>query len=226
MRPIILISSCNRDRRNGHNQAVRDCWAHFSPIPYKFFLGDLEPERDDEVGLPWCPDNYFSLTQKTQESLRWALDQGYDWFFRAFTDTFIDTVRLASFAQEIPHITCDYIGNTSFSPRILFCHGGPGYWLSRRAAELVVQAPRQGEFEKMEDQFVGEVMMKHSIKPIVETRFSMGQSYGMCEPAVLPHNDIITCHLSNWCNKYVNEWMYQAYFWRYRQHAPLLDVHS
>jgi hypothetical protein len=211
---IILVSSCVRDRLNGHQQAARDCWAYHSNVTHKFFIGDMEPEAFDEVGLPWCPDNYFSLPQKTQDSLKWALNQNYDWMFRAFTDTFIDPQRFEAYQP-----TSGYVGNTSFSPQILFAHGGPGYWLGKREAEIIVNSPIEGPFERMEDQWVAWTLAKHGIKPVHEPLFSMGQSYGFCEPSVLSKNKTITCHLSNWCNKYDNAWMYQAYFWRYKKHA-------
>lgn len=215
-KPIILVSSCVRDRHNGHNQAIRDCWGYESRIPYKFCIGDMEPEHDDEINVD-CPDNYFSLAYKTQASLKWALEQGYTHMFRAFTDTFIDTERLRTF----DYTQADYIGNTSYSPRLLFCHGGPGYWLSARAAQIVVDVDlSKNQYWNMEDQFVGEMMGLFDIRPLICNQFSMGQSYGLCEPMVLPYNSVITCHLSNASNKYDNGWMYQAYFWRWHKHPP------
>ena len=208
-RPIILISSCKRDQENGNNQAIRNTWGAHSVIPYRFFVGDTSPEHDDEIMLD-CPDNYFSLPMKTQLSLRWAMLEGYTHFFRAFTDTFIDTERLAKSGFE-EHL---YSGNPCGFWRDLFHHGGPGYWLNLNAAQLVITQPH-AHAEKLEDYWVGMLMQKYGVPPHHDFRYSMGLSYGRRERPSLPDNDIISEHLSDSGNKYDNKTMYDRHKLRY-----------
>jgi hypothetical protein len=196
VKPVILISSCVKDRKNGNNDAIRQTWGKASVIPYKFFIGDMDPIEDDEVGLPGCPDNYFSLPQKTQESLAWAIRGGYTHMFRAFTDTYIDTGRLLHSGFE----RAAYIGNPCGFYADLFMHGGPGYWLSAAAAQHVVMSDVVGQ--KLEDYWVGKLMQAHKIYTAFDFRYSMGNSYDRREGRSLLENDIISEHLSDSGNKY------------------------
>ena len=204
IKPIILISSCVRDRDNGNQQAIRDTWGATPVIPYRFFLGDTEPISADEVGL-FCPDNYFSLPAKTQESLKWALERGYTHMIRAFTDTYIDTQRLdmAQFGL------LDYVGNMCYSHKFEFIHGGPGYVLSARAAQLVVDAD-VGTWA-LEDQWVGWLMIQNGIEGFHDPRFSMGRSYLHKEPFPTPANDILSVHLSSQRGQYDKYLMHRTH---------------
>lgn len=195
-----------RDRKNGNQQAIRDTWAKSPAIPYRFFLGDVDAENVDEVSLP-CPDNYFSLPMKTKMSLEWALKEGYTHTFRCFTDTFIDTLRLrnSAFAEA------DYIGNPfQHGTKGFFMHGGPGYWLSRRASELVVSKELNGA--TLEDQWVGLSLIDTDVTIKCDYRYSMGLSYVYRQLSVLPDNDIISEHLSKHRENYDKQQMYQAFY--------------
>jgi|HubBroStandDraft_4_1064222.scaffolds.fasta_scaffold02564_3 hypothetical protein len=205
--PVILISSCVRDRRNGFQQAIRDTWGKSPAIPYRFFLGDVEAEEGDEVSLP-CPDNYFSLPQKTKLSLEWALENDYSHAFRCFTDTFIDTIRLRASA----YAEGDYIGNPfQHGTKGFFMHGGPGYWLSRRAAEIVVGSELSMS-EQLEDQWVGRCLIDTEVTVKVDYRYSMGRSYCYYQLPVLPDNEVISEHLSKNRDKYEKWQMYKSFY--------------
>jgi len=208
-KPVILVSSCVRDRKNGSQQAIRDTWGADSKIPYFFFLGDTAPEAPDEVELD-CPDNYFSLPQKTQLSLKWALDRGYTQMIRAFTDTYIDTQRLV----ETCYGRDDYVGNLCTQVGWTFINGGPGYILSRKCAKVVVDSDI-GNWQ-LEDQWVGWLMSHNKIEPIHDPRFSMGRSYTHREPFPLPDNDVITAHLSSQRGVYDKYLMYRTHRRRVR----------
>lgn len=224
--PIILVNSCVRDRNNGVEHAARECCYYKSAMPYKFFIGDMEPESIDEVGLPYIPDNYWNLAYKTQKSLEWALNKGYTHMFRAFTDTFVDTDRLLAWIHQNWKI--DYAGNMMYFAHTDkgFCHGGPGYWLSERAAEKIValEDVEYSPYKKLEDQWVGHQLFTHGILPVDSKLYSMGQSCGEFEISPLPQNEIITKHLSHQCGKYDPKDMYEAHFWRYREHSPMVDM--
>lgn len=211
IKPIILVSSCYRDQKNGNNQAIRDTWGKDSAIPYKIFIGDMPPTADDEVCLDYCPDGYFSLPVKTAQSLRWAMLRGYNYFFRAFTDTYIDTRRLLKSGFEGQ----SYRGNPCGFYRDLFMHGGPGYWLDLWAAQIVACASDQAFEQKFEDYWVGHLMMNHGVAPSYDFRLSMGNSYDRRENMVLPSNDIITEHLSDSGNRYDCSTMYARHALRF-----------
>ena len=87
----------------------------------------------DDLRLP-CGDDYYSLVHKTKEFCRWALTQAFDYLFKCDDDTFVVADRFLEFDPA----GRDYIGVDPvdhINPR--FASGGAGYWLSRRAAEVV-----------------------------------------------------------------------------------------
>jgi len=143
MKVLIAIASCNRDSKNGYNQTVRDTWLSGHNVDYKFFLGagSAEP-KSDEVILP-CPDDYLSLPYKTLEILKWALSNGYDYVYKCDTDTFVMLERLLSSGFE----EYDYVGtfneklgkpNVVYGTLFSWASGGSGYWLSKKAAEVII----------------------------------------------------------------------------------------
>lgn len=217
LKPIILISSCAKDQsvEVGNNQAIRDTWGRTAVIPYKFFLGDFGYSGGDIVDLD-CPDNYFSLPWKTKLSLEWALREGYTHFFRAFTDTYIDTFRLSKSDFE----RYSYVGNPCGFWQTGFMHGGPGYWLDQEAAQLVVN--QDCRKQRLEDYWVGRVVARHGLNVQNDFRYSMGTSYGRREAQISCKNDIISEHLSSRSGKYDKSMMYDAH----RRRFPVLDIPS
>jgi hypothetical protein len=212
MQPVILISSCRKDANAGNNEAIRATWGSNSAIPYFFILGDGNiATHPDEIVLP-VKDDYFSLPFKTQEGHRWARNQGYDYMFQCFTDTFIDTERLA--ASDFTR--GDFVGNKGFNPAFRgfnFCHGGPGYWLSPKATDIILAA-NIGK-ENLEDQWVAFVMKSHGIEVTDDKRYSMGFTYNYREQVPLPTNSQISCHLSDSAHSYQKEMMYGALWQRF-----------
>jgi hypothetical protein len=212
MKPVILVSSCKKDQQLGHNQVIRDTWGKDSPIPVFFILGEGNvAEHPDEIVLP-VKDGYHDLPWKTREGHRWAKEQGYDWTFQAFTDTFIDVDRLV--ASDFTR--GEFVGNKGFNPAFRgfdFCHGGPGYWLSPHATDLILNA----EFgkETCEDQWVAWVMKIHGVACVDDKRYSMGTTYNYKESVPLPTNGVISCHLSDSGHKYTKDMMLAAFKLRY-----------
>lgn len=211
-KPVILIISCQRDRDRAYNAAIRNTWGKRSEIPYVFFIGYTPCSvclADEE--LVSVPDDRQHLTYKRQASIRWALDQDYTHFFCAFTDTYINTKRLKNSCFE----NHDYTGQ-AFSSSVIqcapFCDGGCGYWLSRKAGELVSASPIESAHDgEYEDSWIGSILEKRGIVPFHDTRYSMGESWGNTQQPVLASNQNITCHLSRATNEYYPQWMYDAY---------------
>lgn len=190
-KPVILVSSCASDIRKGYNQAIRETWGKVSLIPIFFFIGYTDDALATDEIMVEAPDNYYSLPMKTALSVRWALNLGYTHFFRAFTDTYVDTGRLLRSGFE----NHEYVGNMCGFHVAGFMHGGPGYWLGPQAGQIV--ANELPVHEKFEDQWVGKMMRRHNIGFVPDFRYSMGTSYDRRELPSLPTNDIISEHLSN-----------------------------
>jgi hypothetical protein len=163
-------------------------------------------KKDDEIVFP-VKDDYLSLPHKTQQGHRWARAQGYDYIFQCFTDTYVDTERLLNSGFERGG---DYIGNKGAHGcrGVDFCHGGPGYWLSPRASDLIAASSIGGE--TLEDQWVAQVMKNAGISIAADPRYSMGMTYEFCEAKPLPGNDRISCHLSDSGHKYKAGMMFSA----------------
>jgi hypothetical protein len=132
-----LIMSCGRDRGNGVNAACRQTWLEAFPANYKFFLGtnNICPAEDEIVVA--APDDYGALQEKQVAAYRWALAHHAYYVFVCFTDTYVCPPRLF---QDLPH-RVDLMG-LQVKHGAQHVSGGAGYWLSRRALQAIVLAPR------------------------------------------------------------------------------------
>jgi len=152
--------------------------------------------KDDEVVVD-CPDGYLYLGHKTYHSHKWALDNGYEFIFQCFPDTFIQIHRLAESGFE----DFDFIGWEIVTSRHgKYPAGGNGYWTSRRAAELMLQEPVD---DWAEDRWVGKALTRRGVKLHHDPRYS----------AELPRrdNNLITAHLCDTPKVYSNQMMREAF---------------
>jgi len=147
----------------------------------------------DEVVLS-VPDDYLHTSLKTKASLQWAIQQDFDYVFRCPTDTYIDLGKLVASGFE-QH---DYSGMQCGG----YAAGGTGFWLSKKVARLVVDAPVT---DWPEDRWVGEVLRKHGVVCHYDSRYA--------EMPTQPrrNNDVITSHLAHTPIKYVPSMMYDAH---------------
>lgn len=233
-KPIILIGSCERDRKNGYNDAIRNTWAkawgHL--IDYRFVLGQgcINP-LPDEIVLN-VPDGYFDLPFKTREGHRWALENGYDYIFQCFTDTYIIIPRIlktdfrrydctghlirhnASPGKRC-HCTCD--NSTGFYPQ-----GGAGYWLSPKASEVIIKdTPGHPEdYWMSEDLWTGNALRRGGMPEMYhDWRYwacnypHAGGIFDTCEGDIpaWQSTEVVTVHLSRGCNNYDVSWMYEMH---------------
>ena len=124
---------------NPRIQAVRETWfKDIEPFAHhvtgKFFYGmGCSDVGADSVVLP-VADDYAHLPHKTQAICKWALANGFDYVFKCDDDTAVYVERLVLELMQYPGI--DYAGYLNGE----VCTGGPGYFLSRRAMQAVVQA--------------------------------------------------------------------------------------
>ena len=203
MRLLIAISTCYDFERNGSNQVLRETWLPDSPFDYKFFMGagqgaETETLPDDAIFLPGVDDGYGDLSKKTQHSLRWAHEREYDFVFRCFPDTYCRPERLIKCTNFEDY---DYYGDfrgEQCRPDN-YPSGGPGYFLSRRAYELLLDAPIEGVHRVSvyaEDLWVGQILNRHRDKHLKYFDDPRFVNHGTRAAGPLKHNSLISTHLS------------------------------
>jgi|SRR5208282_6787616 len=175
--------------------ACRETWVgDFTVCPnvdVKFFYGRGGNRRPlpDEIFLD-CADDYISLPYKTKAICAWATERCYTHTFLTDDDTFVWAGNLMNSGFE----SFDYVGSVNDTrPRSPYITG-LGYWLSARAAKLVVVAPVTNT---LEDHWVGSVMQKAQIAPKQDWRYvSIGSKFVGVEK--MPRNpEFIALHPCN-----------------------------
>jgi hypothetical protein len=179
---LIAISSCEQFEREGLNTPLRETWlpdAKALGMDVKFFHGVGAAPKEDVVVLN-VVDELYGLTEKLKGKCRWAIEQGYDYIFSCFPDTYTCPQRLP-FAN-------DYLGNVhQFTGSVPFVQGGPGVILSRKSCEILSNDPSS---YLNDDCWAADVLSKHRINAVHHPGFT---AFG---PGPLRNNSSITNHLS------------------------------
>lgn len=179
MKLLLAIKGCERDASLGLHQAIRETWgANVNGADLRFFVG--RGNRDlcaDEIRVE-CGDDYMSLPAKTRAILRWFLDRDYDFIWLGDTDTYVVPERLLTSGFEnydltglfngpigVPRATEGDAGPWKPSDQSngatrywAWISGGNGYWLSRCAAQVVVESETHYSADWAEDRTVGQVL--------------------------------------------------------------------
>lgn len=193
MRVLVAISSCQWFEDHGLNQPMRDTW--LVGVDYKFFHGNGSKEGSDIVVLP-VEDGMGGLTEKAKAKAKWAFDQGYDYIFSCFPDTYAVPERLFRSGFE----NCDYLGREHQHPGgAPYCQGGPGYFLSRKAMQTLFTNTTS---YLNDDCWIGDILNTPNIRRVDSREF---QHVG---PGPLKTNRSITNHLSTQPGGYVGTNMY------------------
>lgn len=185
LRPLIAIVSCQRYRER--RDAVRQTWLRaLNPEAYAFFLGEetapvLEPCETDCVYLG-CGDGYQELNLKVRALVGWALERGFTHLFKVDDDTYIDPWKLLASGFE-KH---DYCGWTRGRR---YCHGGAGYWLSRRAMEIIAADP-EPLADSAEELYVGTLLQARGVVMVQDKRYLPHREL----PGPTRSTDIISMH--------------------------------
>lgn len=155
-------------------KAQRQTWVPLAQADFdvRFFFGHCPSDSpflgmdilEDEVLLD-VPDDYDSLPAKVQAMYEWALKLGYEKVLKTDDDSYIVPGRLKEVCPVPPH---DYVGNvrnaTGGYPAPY--SSGFGYWLSRRAMQLIVDEPLGKDLS--EDRWVGNTLARHGVDPICD----------------------------------------------------------
>lgn len=176
---LIAVESCVRDLRNGSHQTVRETWGKdLFGVDLRFFIGGKESLKlqADETQLD-VEDDYAHLPEKTKEIFRWAGVEGYDFTFKCDVDTFLIPSRLLVCGFENHDYTGFFTHHSAISYR--YASGGYGYFLSRRAADLIVSSATNTThpYLRNEDLWVGQVL-----GPKIQTENHPEREFSMYEP--------------------------------------------
>lgn len=230
MKILVAVMSCWMCELNGDNHSLRDTWlkdlAAYPSVDYRFFHGSSASQYPgqayrfeqgevkivpSDIEILKSPDDYSSLILKSQEFHKWGHERGYDFVFKADTDTYVDVPQLmnSNFAKY------DYSGyhhtDPNAAPHIPYglLGGGEGYWTSRRACEVISKATPSKDpglnFGAAEDLWTANVLGAAGI-------FMVGlPGYGK---GITLHGSVVTDAPHG---TYDHKWMYQEY--EKRKHA-------
>ena len=171
---LLALESCGKYRQR--RDAQRKTWLKFMPdgLQYRFFIGMQDgakitiPQTDeaDVTTLP-CPDNYEELILKTRAMVCWALEKNFDFVFKTDDDTYVDATKL---------LASDFEGHeySGWSRQRDYAQGGSGYWLGRRAMELLSRDFVPTPETRAEDAHVGKVLARYGIYPVHDGRYLVG----------------------------------------------------
>jgi hypothetical protein len=144
--PLVAIIGCQA--RAHYLDAQRQTWVPTLLCDHQFFLGQeffvglgqgsskqlFWEKSEDEVVLP-VPDDYFSLPDKVQAAIQWALARSYDSLFVVDDDTYVNGANLASaFSDFAKH---DYAGRQRPDSSYL---SGAAYYLGPQAMNALADA--------------------------------------------------------------------------------------
>lgn len=204
MRYLIAVKGCERDALNGTYRVLRETWFDHLPVTAFLFCGQSTHDLSgDEVRLP-CPDDYMNLPTKTKHICRWMLERDYSHVFLCDTDTYVRVAELLKSGFQKYDIAGWFNGPLGIPKAVdgywSWLSGGNGYWLSRKAAEIVRDFPLGEEWaeDRMVGQALGPSIQKRKIKALHHAGYGNGN---------------VTLH---YCSHHANrtfdkEWLYQMH---------------
>lgn len=159
---LIAVESCQRDKALGHHEKIRITWGRqlSSTADVRFFMGGEQSDGllSDEVWLN-VPDDYLNLPLKTKAICEFMFDNGYQHVFKSDCDTTIFNGAFQRFNyQDYDYVGVFYGGKPGDQ---YAAASGPGYFLSRRAVEFVLQFDPSGFWA--EDYMVGMALQPHIV---------------------------------------------------------------
>ncbi len=181
----ILVAICSSHLHAARREAVRDTWLRRLPttIQARFFLGDGPNVTENDSVLFPVDDSYEALPAKVQAFFQHALEHyDFDYLFKCDEDTYLYPTRL----QELVAPNCELLGSQDGAQHC-YAYGGAGYLLTRRAVQIVAQAPTPET--GAEDVWVSRTLIAAGIKPYYTPRL-----VGTRRDFPRPTNDLVTSH--------------------------------
>lgn len=174
---LIGIKSCQKDMMGDCHQAIRETWGKNLPsdTDLRFFMGGTTPAvtlQFDEILLSGLDDTYWVLWPKVKKALEYSLQNNYDFSFLCDTDTYLIPMKWRSCGFEqfdfsgrmaptpglqmgmtYPRVN---LSNGEFAdPFYAYMSGGVGYFVSRKAAEIVLA---DNVYRQSEDVAMGQIL--------------------------------------------------------------------
>jgi hypothetical protein len=164
---MILYRGPEMDFTTPRTPAIRATWWKDIPpeVDKRFFFGmpTLRQPLEDEIFLA-VADDYVHLPYKTKAICQWAVENKYDWMFKADDDTFLYVNRILSSDFKTHPWTGRYNGGE-------FIAGGPGYWLNADAMRVVASASVNIKNEWAEDKWASNALLRAGFKPNHDSRY-------------------------------------------------------
>ena len=186
MKLLVFVCSCNKNAWKVEKQQE---WLRTIRLPYLIFGGNLDQDREYRYWPPFLSvryaDHYEKMPGKLIKALAFVADWEFDYLLKVDDDVFLHT-------QEINQIdlTADYAGvvheaatisrtwhygkvhdpaldNVLYKKEVKhnYCGGGIGYFLSRRAFDVLLGHADSAEADSwvFEDIYVGDVLGRNGI---------------------------------------------------------------
>lgn len=178
MKLLIAVKSCQEHRRLGFHKEIMKTWGKDfqTDVTIRFFTGGIIGKDwidyllvNEEESL-FCNDGYDSLPEKTRRICQWAISADFDFVFLCDTDTYINREKLLTsgfenydyfgkidkpFGQTFPYKTISRDGIEKSHEAYPWASGGYGYFLSRKAFNIIVKSEPEGWAE---DFWVGQIL--------------------------------------------------------------------
>jgi hypothetical protein len=166
MNLAVCVKSCHKHLDEGYHETIRGTWARDLKalgVETYFFVGTDPSQQDtrrcrryvsNEVVVD-CKDDYESLPVKTRRICQWTMGKTFERVFLCDTDTYINARAFLSsefkwydyagwFKNDkvpgcAPFSYTDAYG--SYPECRAWASGGWGYFLSRRAADVIASTP-------------------------------------------------------------------------------------
>lgn len=191
MNLAICVKSCHKHLDEGYHEAIRNTWARDLKalgVETYFFVGQDPSQQDtrrcrryvsNEVVVD-CRDDYESLPAKTRRICQWVMGKTFERIFLCDTDTYINAraflmsdfkwydyagwFKNNQLPSGPPFKYQDERGNV-YSECRAWASGGWGYFLSRRAADVIAATPPTYWAEDLQvGQTLAPLIDKHMLK--------------------------------------------------------------
>ena len=168
MNLAVCVKSCHKDLDRGCHDAIRSTWGldlKALGVETYFFMGSDPSQQDtrrcrryvsNEVVVD-CRDDYESLPVKTRRICQWVMGKTFERVFLCDTDTYINARAFLSSSFERYDYAGRFIKDGTYPGGPPFRYedehgnlypecrawasGGWGYFLSRRAANVIASTP-------------------------------------------------------------------------------------
>jgi hypothetical protein len=186
MRCVIGVTTCHLSKYAPKVLAQRETWVPDAKgvIDVRFIHCGTPTSRPFLLDEVFCngSDSYMGRPSKIRGMCQWALHEGYDYVLKTDDDVYIDIPVL----MRTLVIDGDYMGRACFggikptdkNEQAPFASGF-AYWLSRRAMQVIADAPDPGD--ALEDRWVGNLLYHAGIELISEP-----DRFIACYPGIEP----------------------------------------